>query len=160
LYDYSSRVRARFAEKLAELPWQEVEKNREASFYSMKDIFIHMIDAEDRIVNWMIPGRIRQYTPMKFTEYTNMQMILDHLYAVEKMTRSYLDRISEADLQERVKWERPSGESYDLSIEECLLQSFTEQLYHIGELIALFWQENIEPPGMQWFLNNPRAQPK
>jgi hypothetical protein len=45
---------------------------------------------------------------------------------------------------------------FKLSVEECLFLSFTEQLYHLGELIALFWQENIEPPPMQWFRNNPR----
>jgi hypothetical protein len=27
----------------------------------------------------------------------------------------------------------------------------------MGELIALLWQEDIEPPKMQWFFNNPRA---
>jgi len=48
------------------------------------------------------------------------------------------------------------GKTFNLSVEECLFQSFTEQLYHMGELIALPWQENIEPPRMQWFWNNPR----
>ena len=47
--------------------------------------------------------------------------------------------------------------SFDLSAEECIIQSFTEQLYHMGELIALLWQEDIEPPKMQWFFNNPRS---
>lgn len=44
LYDYSSRVHRRFANKLSELPWDDVTKNREASFYSMRNILIHMID--------------------------------------------------------------------------------------------------------------------
>ena len=49
------------------------------------------------------------------------------------------------------------GAVFNLSVEECLLQTFTEQLYHMGELIALLWQLNIEPPQMQWFYNNPRS---
>jgi hypothetical protein len=28
----------------------------------------------------------------------------------------------------------------------------------MGELIALLWQEDIEPPRMQWFWNNPRTR--
>jgi len=60
LYDYSSRVRRRFAVKLSELPWSEVIKNREASFYSMGNILLHIIDNEDWMVNWgylqQIPG--------------------------------------------------------------------------------------------------------
>ena len=54
LYEYSSQVRNRFARKLAELPWEEVDKNREASFFSMKNILLHMIDNEDWMVDFVI----------------------------------------------------------------------------------------------------------
>ena len=85
-----------------------------------------------------------------------MQMVLDHLFDVEKKTRSFLAKIGEDELHRNVKFVLQSGQSFDMSIEECLFQSFTEQLYHLGELIALLWQDNIEPPAMQWFHNNPR----
>jgi uncharacterized damage-inducible protein DinB len=57
LYDYSSRVRRRFAMKLSELPWEDIIKNREASFYSMRNILLHMIDNEDWMVNWVIHNK-------------------------------------------------------------------------------------------------------
>ncbi len=157
LYQYSSRVRRSFAKELAELPWVEVEKNREASYYSLKNILLHMIDNEDWIVNWVIHGRSGEYTRRKSAEYTDMQMVLSHLDNVESQTRSYLETADERELARRVKFVLSSGQSFDLSVEECLLQSFTEQLYHIGELIALLWQQNVEPPKMQWFWNNPRV---
>jgi uncharacterized damage-inducible protein DinB len=157
LYQYSSRVRRSFAKKLAELPWEEVEKNKEASYYSLKNILLHMIDNEDWIVNWVIHGRSAEYTRRKSAEYTNMQMVLSHLDKVESQTKSYLETADERELGRRVKFVLSSGQSFDLSVEECLLQSFTEQLYHIGELIALLWQQNVEPPKMQWFWNNPKV---
>jgi len=46
---------------------------------------------------------------------------------------------------------------FDLSVEEHLFQSFMEQVYHLGELICLLWQEDIEPK-MQWFWSNPRRK--
>lgn len=156
LYVYASFVRKRFARKLAELPWDEVEKNREASFYSLKNILLHMIDNEDWIVNWVIPGKSQNYERRKSSEYTTMEMLTEHLTRVENLTQSYLKSVGENELQERVKFVISSGEMFDLSIEECLFQSFTEQIYHIGELIALLWQDNIQPPEMQWFRNNPR----
>ncbi len=156
LYNYSSRVRSSFAEKLTELPWAEVEKNREASFYSMKNILIHMIDNEDWIVNWVIHNKSTEYRRRKSEEYTNTQMILEHLEEVARKTRSYIENIDESELKRRVKFTTSTGQIFDLSVEECLFQSFTEQLYHIGELTALLWQQNIEPPKMQWFWNNPR----
>jgi uncharacterized damage-inducible protein DinB len=159
LYNYSSRVRHRFADQFAKLTWEEVEKNREASFYSMKNILIHMIDNEDWMVNWVIHGKSEQYTRRKSAEYTSRRMLLDHLDEVEKKTKSYIQGADESELKRRVKLTLSSGQVFDMSVEECLFQSFTEQLYHLGELIALMWQHDIEPPRMQWFWNNPRGQP-
>jgi uncharacterized damage-inducible protein DinB len=156
LHRYSSSVRRSFSSKLSELPWEIVEKNREASYYSMKNILLHMIDNEDWMVNWVIPGRANGYSRRKWSEYTSMEMMVEHMNEVENRTVQYLATASEDELQRRTKLTTSKGEVFDLTVEECLFQSFTEQLYHIGELIALLWQENVEPPRMQWFWNNPR----
>jgi len=167
LHQYSSTVRRAFLEKLASLPWETVTKNREASYYSMKDIMLHMIDNEEMIVS----GQILKNKPLTtaankstvvqgardWEEYRDMQMIREHLDEVEEKTKAYLEKADENELARRVDFTVRSG-TFDLSVEECLMQSFTEQLYHMGELIALLWQENIEPPKMQWFWNNPRTR--
>jgi uncharacterized damage-inducible protein DinB len=158
LYDYASRVRRKFADRLAELSWEALERNREASFYSLKNILLQIVDNEDWIVNWVIPGRGDEYVRRKSAEYTSMKMVLERLQAVEGRTKAWLTDMDEEALKRRVKFTPSSGAEFSLSVEECLLQSFTEQLYHIGELIALMWQENVEPPRMQWFWNNPRTK--
>ena len=155
LYQYSSDVRRKFLEKLDSMPWEEVTKNREASYYSMKDIMLHMIDNEDMIVRQQILKVSDYKRAREWEDYTNMQMIREHIDGVEKKTKVYLEKADERELGRRIDFTVRSG-SFDLSAEECLLQSFTEQLYHLGELVALLWQENIEPPRMQWFWNNPR----
>jgi len=158
LHQYSSRVRRRFADRLAELPWSEVDKNREASFYSMKNIFLHMIDNEDWMVSWVVRDRSKDYVRRRSEEYTSMKMIFDHLEEVEEKSRQYFAKLDDAELTRRVKFTTSAGQSFDLAVEECLFQSFTEQIYHLGELITLFWQDNVEPPRMQWFWNNPRSK--
>jgi uncharacterized damage-inducible protein DinB len=158
LYRYTSTVRRRFLDKLETLPWDVLVKNREASFYSIRNIFLHMIDNEDWIVNWVIPNKSTEYKrSLKSDEYVDFTMLKGHALAVEAKTMAYLNGIDEAELQRRVKLILGSGESFDLSVEESLLQTLTEQLFHTGELIALLWQEDIEPPKMQWFHNNPRS---
>jgi uncharacterized damage-inducible protein DinB len=87
-----------------------------------------------------------------------MTDVIQHLDEVETKTRAYLKGLSQEEFDNRVDFVLASGQSFNLSLEECLFQSFTEQLYHLGELIALLWQENIEPPRMQWFWNNPRER--
>ena len=158
LYSYASAVRRSFAERLAELPYSVVDKNREASFYSMKNILLHMIDNEDWIVGWVIHGKSKEYVRKKSAEYTTMEMVLGHLDEVEARTLEYLNTAKEPELSRRIDFVLSSGTSFKLTVEESLFQSFTEQLYHLGELIALLWQENVEPPRMQWFWNNPRAK--
>jgi len=153
LYNYSARVRRKFATKLAGLPWQLVEKNREASYYSMKNILLHIVDNEDWIVNWVIRGKPSDYKRRRWEEYTDMRKVLDHLEEVELRTRRYLDALNAAELSRHVDFVLQSGERFDMTVEESLFQTFTEQLYHMGELIALLWQENVEPPKMQLFYN-------
>ena len=83
-------------------------------------------------------------------------MILDHLTEVEGKTISYFSRVTEGELKKHVQFEISSAKKFDLTVEECLVQSFTEQLYHLGEIICMLWQDNIEPPPMQWFYNRPK----
>lgn len=153
LYRYSSSVRRRFLEKLESLPWDEVIKNREASFYSMRNIMVHIIDNEDWIVNWVIHGKSKEYKRTKAEEYTDMKTLRGHLEEVERRTRAYLAGADESELGRHVDFLLSSGSSFDLTVEGALFQSFTEQLYHMGELIALLWQDDIEPPKMQYFHN-------
>ena len=161
LYQYSSDVRKKFLEKLETLPWDEVTENREASYYSMRNILIHMIDNEDWIVNWVIYNRAGEYKrERRSEEYLDMKMIRNHLEDIERKTTVYLGGADEGEMRRRVNFTLSSGATFDLSVEESLFQSFTEQIYHLGELIALLWQKDIEPPRMQWFWNNPRAGAK
>ena len=94
LHLYSSTVRRAFLEKLASLPWEVVTKNREASYYSMKDIMLHMIDNEEMIVSGQILKNKPLTTPASkstvvqgtrdWDEYRDMQMVREHLDEVEK----------------------------------------------------------------------------
>jgi uncharacterized damage-inducible protein DinB len=123
----------------------------------MKNILLHMIDNEDWMVNWVIHDRSKDYVRRKSEEYTNVKMIFDHLEEVKEKSRQHFAKLDDAELTRRVKLTTSAGQAFDLVVEECLFQSFTEQMYHLGELIGLFWQDNIEPPKMQWFWNNPRT---
>lgn len=157
MYEYASKVRRRFLESLSAMPWEEVTKNREASFQSMKNVFIHMIEVEDWMVSWVIHGREDPYRWDKFDDYRTPAEIAAFLDAVELNTKRYLVSSDEKELTRQLKLSLRSGDSFQLSAEECVFQSITEQLYHVGELIALFWQQEVRPPRMQWFWNNPRG---
>jgi len=157
IYSHAATVRRKFARKLAKLPTKTVSKNNEASFHSMKDIMIHMIYVEDWMLSSAILGKGRDYREKNFKAFHDMLAVLAYLDKVELKTRAYLKNVGERELRRKVRLQfSPRGAVYDMSVEECLYQSITEQLYHLGELIALLWQEDIKPPSMEWFSNNPR----
>jgi len=156
LYAYSSSVRARFLESLRGIPWEEVTKDREVSFNSMRNVFVHMLEVEDWIVNWVIAEKTEPYPWDKFDSYNSVDSLAAYLEEVESRTRRLLEKSGPSDFGRKVTLRLRSGDSFVLSVEECILQAFTE-LYHIGELIAVFWQQEIRPPRMQWFWNNPRS---
>ena len=118
---------------------------------------VHMIYVEDWLLSSAILGRGRDYREKNFKSFQDIHAVLTYLDKVEAKTRAYLKNVSERELRRKVRLQfSPRGAVYDMSVEECLYQSVTEQLYHLGELIALLWKENIKPPSMEWFSNSPR----
>lgn len=47
LLKYNAQVRHRYFEAFTTLPWEKFTKNREASFYSFRDIFLHTLNVVD-----------------------------------------------------------------------------------------------------------------
>ena len=41
----------------------------------------------------------------------------------------------------------------ELGFSDILMQVTFEQAHHLGEIIALLWQVNTEPPEMTWIMN-------
>lgn len=150
---YSTRVRRRFLTKISSLGWEQAVKNREASHYSLIGVMLHMIDNEDWIVNIVIPGRPeterKKHLPDEFAGFEGIEALLGE---VEARTKLYLGGANDKELSRVIKFTRFPGAD-GMTAEEWLFQSFTEQLYHLGEMIALLWQEDVEPPQMQWFHN-------
>jgi len=160
LYFYAATVRRKFAKKLTGLPTSISLKNKEANFHSMKNILVHMIYVEDWLVNSAILRRGKaSYKEPNFNSF-DIQRAMNYLDDVESNTKAFLKQARENDLRRKINLRfSPRQEiPYNMTVEECLLQAITEQLYHIGELIGFMWQEDIRPPNMQWFLNNPRIQ--
>jgi uncharacterized damage-inducible protein DinB len=160
LYSYSSAVRRKFVRRLAGLPKALSLKNREASFHSIRNILVHMIYVEDWLVNSAILGRRGEYRELDFESFDTMKKVINYLDTIESKTTIFLKNAKEKDLRRpmKLRFSPSQKRAYNLTVEECLLQSITEQLYHTGELIALMWQENIKPPNMEWFSNNPRIR--
>jgi len=150
LLEYSQSLRNRYLEQLAKLPWEEVVKSRGASFDSLRNIFLHTVDAEDRLVNYVIAGHTKDWVSRSPEEFHDMDSLGKRAGEVESKTEAYLAKITSAELERKVEFSRPGTPPMLVRVEDILIHAALENIHHFGELIALLWQMNVEPPHMGW----------
>ena len=148
LLEYNEGVRHRYFEKLAKMSWTEFSKNKEASFHSMKNIFIHTLGAVDYWLDFLQKENL--HSKKKFEEYKTFREVKAYMKQVEKRTSDYLGSLSTKGLGKTYTVKNDSGENIKITAEDVLIHVFEEEVHHRGELIALLWQIGIEPPVMGW----------
>jgi uncharacterized damage-inducible protein DinB len=58
--------------------------------------------------------------------------------------------LPEGGLKKKYVVKNNSDETVEITVEDVLIHIFEEEVHHRGEIIALLWQMNIEPPLMGW----------
>jgi uncharacterized damage-inducible protein DinB len=149
LFEYSQVLRNRYLEQIATLPWEEIIKSRGASFDSLRNILLHTIDAEDRLVNGVILGT-KGWGSRNPEDFRDIDSIRKRLKEVESKTKAYVTRREPAELERKVELSRAGTPSIPVRVEDVLVAAALENIHHFGELIALLWQMDIEPPHMGW----------
>jgi uncharacterized damage-inducible protein DinB len=145
LLEYNETIRHRYLEAFTKLPWKEFAKNREASFYSMKNIFVHTLGAIDY---WLdILQKQNQHSKKNYDEYASLSQVKAYMEHVEKRTHNYLNSLSPEKLQKMYTL-KDDGKTYKVTAEDILIHVFEEEVHHRGELNALLWQMGIDPPAM------------
>ena len=150
LFGYSQELRGRYLEQLATLPWEEVIKSRGASFDSLRNIFLHTIGAEDRLINYIIPGRTKDWVSRNVDDFRDMDSIKKRAREVESKAKEYVAKLDSAELERRVEMPRMGMDSISVRVEDVIVHAALENIHHFGELIALLWQLDVNPPHMGW----------
>ena len=148
ILEYNHIVRHRYFESLAKLSWDEFTKNREASFNSIRNIFVHTLGAIDYWLDFLRKEEL--HSRRKFDEYKTFGEVRAYMEHVEKRMSDYLRSLSSTELRRKY---RMTGEDHKVTLitaEDVLIHVFEEEVHHRGELIALLWQIGVDPPPMGW----------
>ena len=148
LIEYNEIVRHRYFESLAKLSWKEFIKNREASFNSFRNIFVHTLEAIDYWLDFLKKENLRP--KKKFDEYKTFEEVKSYMGHVEKRMKEYLKSLSSAGLRKTYVVTGEEHESARITGEDILIHVFEEEVHHRGELNALLWQMGVDPPPMGW----------
>lgn len=150
LIRYTHAARRRYLKTLSELPWDEVVKDKGASFSSIRDIFLHALDVEDRMINYVIPGKYEQWVQQDYGKFTDVRSIEKRVDEVERKVEDYLASLTQRELDRKVTlpWRREPP--LIMRIEDVLVHIAIETASHMGELIAILWQIDKQPPFLSW----------
>jgi uncharacterized damage-inducible protein DinB len=152
IFAYNEKVLQSFFEALGRLPWETFSKNMEASHNSMKNIFIHILAVYNGWINYNAFGRSdsipwEQHDP---ENYHSMSQVGEFMSDAMKGVRRFMDELNDSNLSRKITAPWMEG-GHELS--DVLMQVTLEQAHHLGEIIALLWQLNVEPPQMTWIDN-------
>ena len=145
LLEYSQFLRHKYLETLSKLPWEEVVKDRGASFPSLRDIFLHMVFVVDAYINYALQGN-PNYPNIQYNEYDSIEKVKKYMEQVESKANAYLSKVTPEELAKNIERKQKDGSTLHITVEEMLLDFFQEETHHRGELMALLWQDDVEPP--------------
>jgi uncharacterized damage-inducible protein DinB len=148
LLKYNETIRHKYFTTFSNLSWNEFAKNREASFHSMKNIFVHTLGAVDYWLDFLQKQNL--HSKKKYEEYKNLEQVKAYMEHVEKRTHKYLNSLSTEKLQKTYKIKDDNDKTQKITAEDVLIHVFEEEVHHRGELNALLWQMGIDPPSMGW----------
>lgn len=148
LLEYNVEVRHRYLAVLAKLSWDEFVKNREASWHSLRNIFIHTMGGIDHWLDFLQNEKL--IARKAFDDYKSIADVEGYMRHVEDRMRKCLASIPPNGLMKKYRLTNDASEDVEVTAEDILIHVFEEEVHHRGELIALLWQMNIEPPLMGW----------
>jgi uncharacterized damage-inducible protein DinB len=79
-----------------------------------------------------------------------LEEIHEYIDYVEGRMQKYLDAQLSWKMVEKYIVRNDLDETVEVTAEDILIHLFEEEVHHRGELFALLWQMDIEPPLMGW----------
>jgi len=79
-----------------------------------------------------------------------LEKIGDYNNRVVSKVNSYFMNLNDSDLLKPVYRINNDGIRRKSITRDVLLHVMTEELHHRGEIIAILWQKEIQPPDMGW----------
>jgi uncharacterized damage-inducible protein DinB len=143
LYRYNSAVRKKYLRAIWKLPPRQRNRSRGASFPTLVDIYMHVLDAYRW---WFISvygnGKVFEEYPLG-RRYTESEAEKE-TEAVDRLLRRVLREVGPRGLTKILFWRgrRP----FRISVRNMLLHMVEEELQHRGEMNALLWQVDVDPP--------------
>ena len=94
LFEYNHQVRKNYLRYFQDsISWEDMIKNRETAWLSMKDTLLHIAWVEDTWINYSIQGLDDPNRPFPYHRYQTWYALIDYNQQVTSKTKKYLSNI-------------------------------------------------------------------
>jgi len=142
LYRYNSKGREGYLRKIWRLPPKQRYRDRGASFPSLVDIYMHILDAYRWWFLWVYAGTKFEEYPLG-VRYTLAEARRE-TRKVDRLVQNVVRKLRPKDLDRTVTI--PDRGREKLTVRKMLVHMIEEELQHKGELNALLWQLDVDAP--------------
>lgn len=146
LFDYNWYSRRKFLKNMAELPWKKVTESSGASFDCIRNIFVHSLQSEQFWIRRLSGKSTEGIYSTPFTKFAVLKIIQEYANKVEDETKKYLGTLTKEKLNSKFEYKGRDGKLRYYRIEDVLLHVIEEEIHHRGELLCIYWQNDIRPP--------------
>jgi uncharacterized damage-inducible protein DinB len=155
LMGFVHELRQDFFECAAKLGWKDFSKDRGVSMDSFRNIFLHLAYVEEQHVTEFCENRatpwMREVMNIPKDRYLSIAAVRKRLQEVEAMGNARFPKWNTPkELSKPAVWVASRKYPLRLSRDSALAQCLTEHLLHLGEVEAMLWQMDIEPPNTFW----------
>ena len=151
--DWLVDTRRSYLDALLRLPRKKRLLDRGASFPSMQDIFLHILDNNAWWFDSVINGRQESHREIKGT-LSDAEM-RRRAGRVARSGRRLARSLTPARLNRPfvVRGTQGDGTPFEMrmNLRTIIWHMVEEELQHRGELNALFWQQDVDAPTRAWF---------
>lgn len=148
-YRYNSDVRKRYFDAMEKLPWEDVIRDRGASFPSIRDVFLHVLNAYRYWFQYAIYDKLGEYRKIDPGKLKSVDEMRKYESEVDSMVMSLIGSLREEDLL-KVHVIHDQNVTHNVTMEAILIHMIEEELQHRGEINCMFWQQNIDPPIIEY----------
>ncbi len=151
--EYNQVARHGYFETLSKLPPEELTRDRGASFPTLLDILGHSMGGIETWVVRMAAAKGHPIPPYEGRQPENLDDLRDYQTWVERGVDQFFSDLTDEDLGQTFLvpklppwWDEDFTTTYRGTIHHVI----EHELQHRGELNALLWQIDVEPPILDW----------
>jgi len=146
-YEYNSFVRKKYQRAIfSEVPETERYKDRGASYPSIVDIFVHVLDGYRWWFLYVYNDRTSDATTMSGRKKYSQLEVIEEEQKIDALVMGIVKAITPEGLDLVLTVHEAPDQTWSIKLREILLHMIEEELQHRGEMNALLWQINVEPP--------------